>query len=130
MPPDADQNEAWELGHRQLCVAADPVIPADPPSDDDAAVASETASVDTQSATVTTDSTPTDPDLYPHPHPDFDPDSGLDPVLAFVTGTDTAEATRETAVAATAKPVHLCVSSCCGKAATQTCGGCGLVWPV
>jgi hypothetical protein len=27
-----------------------------------------------------------------------------------------------------AKPVHMCVSSCCGKAAMVTCAECGLVW--
>ncbi len=56
----------------------------------------------------------------PAPVTAIDPDTGK--ARPKTTALPTATATT------TAKPAHLCVSSCCGQAATQRCAGCGLVW--
>ena len=117
---DADQNEAWELGHRQLCVAADPDVPTTLPSENEAAVAVETAAVDTQPATVAA--------LLAETTAAPDPATALATATAFPKATATTIATDIATATATAKPEHLCVSSCCGQAATHTCAGCGLVW--
>ncbi len=129
---DADQNEAWELGHRQLCVAAaaHPDVPTPLPREHDAAVVVETVAVDTQPATVTA--------LRAETTAVLDLVSTLALALAPVPATTadaneaqptvTATATATTTATATVKPAHLCVSSCCGQAATQRCAVCGLVW--
>ena len=100
------------LRHRELCVpvAVDPEVTS---TDRDAAPGLKTAGLDMQLVEDTAVFT----EIVPVP--------ALSPASASASApvpvSDTAPAPTA------AKKVHLCAFSCCGQAASLTCGGCGLV---